>query len=69
MCVASDDDSDSTETWSLTSGVLEKLKVAQCVMERAMVEVSLRNKIQNIDICQKTRVTDIARNICRLKWQ
>ncbi len=59
----------STETWSLTSGLLAKLSVAQRAMERAMLGVSLRDKIRNVEIRQRTKVTDIARKICRLKWQ
>ena len=58
-----------SETWSLTAGLLEKLRVTQRAMERAMLGVSLRDKIRNTDIRRRTRVTDIARKICKLKWQ
>lgn len=57
------------ETWSLTVGLLEKLRVTQRAMERAMLGVSLRDRIRNTEIRQRTKVTDIARRICKLKWQ
>ncbi|KAI8421377.1 hypothetical protein MSG28_009457 [Choristoneura fumiferana] len=38
-------------------------------MERAMLGVSLRDRIRNDDIRNRTKVTDIARRIAKLKWQ
>ncbi|CAH2268322.1 jg5502 [Pararge aegeria aegeria] len=38
-------------------------------MERAMLGVSLRNQIRNEQIRRRTRVTDIARRVAKLKWQ
>jgi hypothetical protein len=35
----------------------------------AMLEVSLRNRIRNQVIRQRTKVTDIAHRISKLKWQ
>ena len=58
-----------SETWSLTADLLEKLRVTQRAMERAMLGVSLRDKIRNEDIRRRTKVTDIAFRVCRLKWQ
>ncbi|KAI8427201.1 hypothetical protein MSG28_014804 [Choristoneura fumiferana] len=57
------------ETWSLTVGLLERLKVTQRAMERAMLGVSLRDRIRNTEIRRRTKVTDIAGKICKLKWQ
>jgi hypothetical protein len=54
------------ETWTLW---VHKFKVAQRPMERAMLGVSLRNRIQNKVIRQRTKVTDIAHRIFMLKWQ
>ncbi|CAH2266854.1 jg8915 [Pararge aegeria aegeria] len=31
--------------------------------------VSLRNQIRNVEICRRTRVTDIAQRVEKLKWQ
>ncbi|KAL0852521.1 hypothetical protein ABMA27_017001 [Loxostege sticticalis] len=58
-----------TETWSLTMGIIRKLKVTQRAMERAMLGVSLRDRIRNEEIRRRTKVTDIARRIANLKWQ
>ncbi|CAH2245611.1 jg6536 [Pararge aegeria aegeria] len=38
-------------------------------MERAMLGVSLRNQIRNVEIRRRTRVTDIAQRVAKLKWQ
>ena len=58
-----------TETWSYTIGLISKLKVAQRAMERAMLGVSLRDRIRNEEIRRRTKVTDIAHRISKLKWQ
>ncbi len=58
-----------TETWSLTVGLIKKLKVAQRAMERAMLGVSLRDRIKNEDVRKRTKVSDIAQRISKLKWQ
>ena len=58
-----------TETWSFTIGLISKLKVAQRAMERAMLGVSLRDRIRNEEIRRRTKVTDIAHRISKLKWQ
>ncbi|CAH2238963.1 jg19287 [Pararge aegeria aegeria] len=50
-------------------GIIRRLKVTQRAMERAMLGVSLRNRIRNVEIRRKTRVTDIAQRVAKLKWQ
>jgi hypothetical protein len=55
------------ETWTLTARLVHKFKVAQRAMERAM-GVSLRDRIRNQVIQQRTKVTDIAHRISMLKW-
>ena len=57
------------ETWPLTIRLVHQFKVAQRAMERAMLGVSLRDHIRNEVIRQRTRVTDIAQRISKLKWQ
>ncbi|CAG4942460.1 unnamed protein product [Parnassius apollo] len=52
-----------SETWSFTAGRMRTLKVAQRAMERAMLGVSLRDRLRNEDIRSKTRLTDIAQRI------
>ncbi|CAH2268372.1 jg15826 [Pararge aegeria aegeria] len=38
-------------------------------MERAMLGVSLRDRIRNVEIRRRTKVTDIAQQVAKLKWQ
>ncbi|CAH2236725.1 jg16965 [Pararge aegeria aegeria] len=38
-------------------------------MARAMLGVSLRDQIRNVEIRRRTRVTDIAQRVAKLKWQ
>ncbi|CAH2255372.1 jg15419 [Pararge aegeria aegeria] len=38
-------------------------------MERAMLGVSLRDQIRNEEIRRRTRVTDKAQRVAKLKWQ
>ncbi|CAH2222158.1 jg26044 [Pararge aegeria aegeria] len=55
------------ETWPLTMGLIRRLRVTQRAMERAMLGVSLRDQIE--EIRRRTRVTDIAQRVAKLKWQ
>jgi hypothetical protein len=56
------------ETWTLTVRLVHKFKVAQRAMERVMLGVSLRDRIRNQVIRQRTKVNDIAHRISMLKW-
>ena len=58
-----------TEKWFFTAGRIRKLKVAQRAMEKAMFGVFLRDKLRNEDIRSRTRVTNMAHRISKLKWQ
>ncbi|CAH2270058.1 jg16518 [Pararge aegeria aegeria] len=58
-----------SETWSLTMGLIRRLRVTQRAMERAMLGVSLRDRIRNVEIRRRTKVTDIAKRVAKLKWQ
>ncbi|CAH2237220.1 jg11191 [Pararge aegeria aegeria] len=58
-----------TETWPLTKGFIRRLRVTQRAMERAMLGVSLRDQIRNEEIHRRTRVTIIAQQVAKLKWQ
>jgi hypothetical protein len=56
------------ETWTHgTAGLVDKF--VQRAMERAMLGVSLRDRIRNQVIRQRVKVTDIAHRISMLKWQ
>ncbi|CAH2216333.1 jg18744 [Pararge aegeria aegeria] len=53
-------------------GLIGRLRVTQRAMERAMLGVSLRDQIRNEEIRRRTRVTDIAQRVAKLKklkWQ
>ncbi|CAH2224279.1 jg6897 [Pararge aegeria aegeria] len=58
-----------SETWLLTMGLIRRLRVTQRAMERAILGVSLRDRIRNVEIRRRTRVTDIAQRVAKLKWQ
>ncbi|CAH2236728.1 jg16968 [Pararge aegeria aegeria] len=50
-------------------GLIRRLRVTQRAMERAMLGVSLRDQIRNEEIRKRTRVTDIALRVAKLKLQ
>ncbi|CAH2209482.1 jg25745 [Pararge aegeria aegeria] len=50
-------------------GLIRRLRGTQRAIERAMLGVSLRDKIRNVEICRRTRVTDIAQRVAKLKWK
>ncbi|CAH2243962.1 jg16802 [Pararge aegeria aegeria] len=49
--------------------LIRRLRSAQRAVERAMLEVSLRDQIRNEEIRRRTRVTDIAQRVAKLKWK
>ncbi|CAH2223312.1 jg21319 [Pararge aegeria aegeria] len=53
----------------MSMGFIRRLRVTQRAMERAMLGVSLRDQIRNYEIRRRTRVTDIAQRVGKLKWQ
>ena len=57
------------ETWTLTKETIRKMRVAQRAMERAMLGVSLRDRIRNTEIRRRTKVEDVGVKIARLKWR
>ncbi|CAH2235186.1 jg16174 [Pararge aegeria aegeria] len=50
-------------------GLIRRLSITQRAMERAMLGVSLRDQITNEEIRRRTRVTDIAQRVAKLKWK
>ncbi|CAH2240183.1 jg10124 [Pararge aegeria aegeria] len=50
-------------------GLIRRLRITQRSIERAMLGVSLRDQIRNEEIRRRTRVTDIAQRVARLKWK
>lgn len=53
LCVLHD--INGTATWSLNTGLMHKLEVPQRATERAMLRVSFRDKIQNLEIQKELR--------------
>ncbi|CAH2257136.1 jg11966 [Pararge aegeria aegeria] len=58
-----------SETWSLTMGLIRRLRVTQRAMESAMLGVSLCDQTRNVKLRRRTRFTDIAQRVAKLKWQ
>ncbi|CAH2238635.1 jg5381 [Pararge aegeria aegeria] len=58
-----------SEKWLITMGLIRRLRVNQRAMERAMLGVSLRDRIKNVEIRGRTGVTEIAQRVAKLKWQ
>ncbi|CAH2234703.1 jg4689 [Pararge aegeria aegeria] len=49
-------------------GLIRRLIVTQRAMERAMLGVSLRDRIRNVEMRRRTRVTQVAQRVAKLKW-
>jgi hypothetical protein len=49
--------------------LIRRLNITQSAMERAMLGVSLRDRIRNDEIRKRTKATNIARRNADLKWQ
>ncbi|CAH2216846.1 jg6622, partial [Pararge aegeria aegeria] len=50
-------------------GLIRRLRATQRAMGRAMLRVYLRDQIRNVEIRRRTRVTDIAQRVAKLKWK
>ena len=48
---------------------VNKLETSQRAMERRMLNVKLKDRISNIIIGQRTRVTDIVQSLTNMKWK
>lgn len=57
------------ETMAITKKTAERLRVTQRSMERIMLSVSIRDKIRNSIIRDKTKLIDVIETITPLKWQ
>ena len=54
---------------TLTEKSVNPLRTTQRAMERAMLGISLRERIRNENIIRRTGVTDVIERIAKLKWQ
>jgi len=57
------------ETLTLILGSANRLWFCQREIERAMLGISLRDKIRNEEIKRRTRVCEVVGRIARLKWR
>lgn len=57
------------ETLTLTKISIKKLQTTQRKMERAMIGLTLRDRIRNEEIRRRTGFRDIIERIARLKWK
>lgn len=54
---------------SLTKASVHKFKTTQKAMERVMLNVSIKDKIRNEEIRRRTKVTNIVKDIAKMKWR
>ena len=57
------------EIWTTTKYLEQKLRTAQHAMERRMPNITLRDKVRNSEIRNKTEVKDIIEKIKAAKWR
>lgn len=57
------------ETCTLSKASASKLAVTQRAMERAMLGISLRDRVRNDEIRRKTKVDDVIKRALTLKWR
>lgn len=56
------------ETLSLTKQTANKIRVAQRSMQRIILNLSLRNKIPNVEVRRRSGVADAISKISSIKW-
>ena len=57
------------ETWALTIQAKNKLAVDPIKMERSMLNITYRDRKTNIWVREKTKVTDVIKQVRRRKWK
>lgn len=57
------------ETMAITSKTAERMRVSQRAKERAMLSISIRDRVPNEEIRRRTRVDDVMERVARSKWQ
>jgi len=57
------------ETMAITRKFANKLQTIQRAMERAMIGITLRDRIRNEEIRRRTKVTDVLSLVAQLKWR
>lgn len=57
------------ETATLTQKSAHRIRICQRAMERAMLGISLRDRVRNEEIRRRTKVADAIEQIARSKWR
>lgn len=57
------------ETVAFTQRIVNRLNICQRAMEKAMLEISLRDRVRNEEIRRRIGVTDVGRRITCQKWR
>ena len=56
------------ETLTLTKKTVNKIRIAQRKMERSLLDVSLKDKIRNTVLRERTKLIDAVERMANLKW-
>ncbi|GJQ74379.1 hypothetical protein Trydic_g21253 [Trypoxylus dichotomus] len=56
------------ETLTLTKKTTNKIRIAQTAMERSMLELSVKDKVPNTEVRNRTKVTDAIEEITTWTW-
>lgn len=57
------------ETTAITQKSASRLKTSQRAMEMAMLGINLKDRVGNIEIRRRTKITDVMARIASLKWR
>ena len=57
------------QTWSLNKQMTNKLRTAQRVVERKMLELKLQDKIPCSEIRKRTKIIDVIEYLLKQKWK
>lgn len=57
------------QAWTITQESAKKLATCQRSMERSILRIRLKDKIRNVEIRDKTKITDVLHHITKMKWK
>ena len=56
-------------TWAINKQQMKKIRTMQRAMERKILQIKLKDKIQHRDIRKKTHFEDVLKHIGKQKWR